>query len=242
MKHTFTLIELLVVIAIIAVLAAMLLPALNKARERSLAIQCVNNQKQTLQYIHFYADDNKSWFVTRGSANTYMIRMNGIITNYPSLFAQVYFRYVAPTTDNYKQKSSFLRCPKLPPDAMEYANNAFGMPRIHTHWSKYITDGGFVRADPADGNTGALVFNRIRKNKAILTETYSITSGTSVFGWQFTQNYQYFLHSNRADVGWTDGHVSSVSPDQMRTELKDAIAAAGGSAGYLNGKLQVKTY
>ena len=117
MKHTFTLIELLVVIAIIAVLAAMLLPALNKARERSLAIQCVNNQKQTLQYIHFYADDNKSWFVTRGSANTYMIRMNGIITNYPSLFAQVYFRYVAPTTDNYKQKSSFLRCPKLPPDA-----------------------------------------------------------------------------------------------------------------------------
>lgn len=42
--------------------------------------------------------------------------------------------------------------------------------------------------------------------------------------------------------GWTDGHVSSVSPDQMRTELKDAIAAAGGSAGYLNGKLQVKTY
>lgn len=242
MKHTFTLIELLVVIAIIAVLAAMLLPALNKARERSLAIQCVNNQKQTLQYIHFYADDNKSWFVTRGSANTYMIRMNGIITNYPSLFAQVYFRYVAPTTDNYKQKSSFLRCPKLPPDATEYANNAFGMPRIHTHWSKYITDGGFVRADPADGNTGALVFNRIRKNKAILTETYSITSGTSVFGWQFTQNYQYFLHSNRADVGWTDGHVSSVSPDQMRTELKDAIAAAGGSAGYLNGKLQVKTY
>lgn len=180
MKHTFTLIELLVVIAIIAVLAAMLLPALNKARERSLAIQCVNNQKQTLQYIHFYADDNKSWFVTRGSANTYMIRMNGIITNYPSLFAQVYFRYVAPTTDNYKQKSSFLRCPKLPPDATEYANNAFGMPRIHTHWSKYITDGGFVRADPADGNTGALVFNRIRKNKAILTETYSITSPCSV--------------------------------------------------------------
>lgn len=200
MRETcFTLIELLIVIAIIAILAALLLPALNSARERARGVACISNLKQVGMSCRMYADQNKDilavQFVTGDGYDNYYwgveifgsrkaIPKNAFCPSFPSVISE----------SDALAKTYGIRINNLLGDRVDKAH---GNP---------VVSGGLDHNNPL-----SIHFAKMREPSLFPILFDSINCDTGLPSWSFHGPGKcgiHFRHGNKANAWFADGHAA----------------------------------